>query len=108
MTELFYFDDYVKELEEIVNTDSGSADLEGCLQMTEHFQNRFCQEGFQTTSNREEGKNPYVEARYFGREGKDIDVLLMDIWTPYFQKGRLPKDRSVSKATAPLVLVWRI
>ena len=109
MTELFYFDDYVKELEEIVNTDSGSADLEGCLQMTEHFQNRFCQEGFQTTSNREEGKNPYVEARYFGREGKDIDVLLMGHMDTVFPKGtasqrpfRIEGDRAFGPGVADM------
>ena len=78
---------YLRDLEEIVNMDSGSADLDGCLQVAEFFIERFQREGFTVRVSREPGRHPHLEARYFARPGTDIDVLFIGHMDTVFPKG---------------------
>lgn len=78
---------YLKDLEEIVNIDSGSEDLTGCLQMAAYFANRFEEAGFDVRISREPGKHPHVEARSFTRKSDEIDILFMGHMDTVFPKG---------------------
>lgn len=78
---------YLKELEEIVNMDSGSEDLAGCRKVAEYFAARFEEAGFDVRISREPGKHPHVEARSFVRKSDEIDILFMGHMDTVFPKG---------------------
>ncbi len=81
------FEQYLKDLKEIVNIDSGSDDLEGCRKMAEYFAGKFEDAGFTVRISREAGKHPHVEARNFIRKDEEIDVLFMGHLDTVFPKG---------------------
>ena len=58
---------YLKDLEEIVNIDSGSEDLTGCLQMAAYFANRFEEAGFDVRISREPGIRMWRLGRLRGK-----------------------------------------
>lgn len=78
---------YLKDLEEIVNIDSGSGDMAGCRAMAEYFADKLEEAGFTVRISREPGKHPHVEARNFTRRGQEIDVLFMGHMDTVFPKG---------------------
>lgn len=95
---------YLKDLEEIVNIDSGSGDLEGCRKMAEYFAGKFESAGFAVRISREQGKHPHVEARNFIRKSETIDVLFMGHLDTVFPKGTVrerPFSLDDGKARGP-------
>lgn len=91
----FCLESYLKDLEEIVNIDSGSWDYEGCGRMIQWFSDRYRQAGFDVVISDEPGKHPMMEARYSTEENACIDLLLMGHLDTVFSKGTV-KERPFS------------
>ena len=60
----FPFKAFLEDLEVLINTDSGTADIEGCSQMAAFFETRFCKIGFDTELRRVgDAQRPVLLAR---------------------------------------------
>ena len=89
----FDLDKYLKELEELVNTDSGSYDIEGCCEVAGKLKALYEQAGFHTNiSFQGEEKRPHLvvttqdPATFEGKE-RPIDILFIGHMDTVFDKG---------------------
>ena len=87
MEALFDLEKYLRDLEEIVNIDSGSDDLEGCSRMVHRFADWYGQAGFDVVISGGPGTHPTMEARHLARKGQGIDILFMGHLDTVFPKG---------------------